>query len=308
MDTRYLEYILVLAETGNMTRASKKLYISQPTLSQFLSKQEQEIGAPLFQRTGGIYTLTPVGELYAEYARRVLSLTDILEKDIKRIATTSQIRIGTSASSALQMLSSILVDFRKYYPNVELLLSDGNLRSMGTAISKGDMDIAFLTANSMDQYKGQCIELKKEEVVLAAPAAHPFCQKTADGTAHVLTSQQLLSAFRNFPFILQHKGSCIRYLVDDFFDEEDFNPIVACSTNNARSICDMVSSNIGIGFIPASYASPCPQITYFTLEPKLFRIHVILYRKDLVLEPPHKYLIELASRYAEENWGFLPNP
>ena len=40
MDIRYLEYILVLAETGNMTRAAGKLYISQPTLSQFLSKQE----------------------------------------------------------------------------------------------------------------------------------------------------------------------------------------------------------------------------------------------------------------------------
>ena len=39
MDKRYLEYILALAETGNMTRAARKLYVSQPTLSQFLAKQ-----------------------------------------------------------------------------------------------------------------------------------------------------------------------------------------------------------------------------------------------------------------------------
>ena len=44
MDKRYLEYILALAETGNMTKAARKLYVSQPTLSQFLSKQESEIG------------------------------------------------------------------------------------------------------------------------------------------------------------------------------------------------------------------------------------------------------------------------
>ena len=61
MDTRYLEYILVLAETGNMTRAASKLFISQPTLSQFLAKQEQEIGTPLFLRTGGVYTPHPCG-------------------------------------------------------------------------------------------------------------------------------------------------------------------------------------------------------------------------------------------------------
>ena len=61
MDTRYLEYILTLAETGNMTRAASKLYISQPTLSQFLSKQEQELGTPLFLRIGGTYTSRPWG-------------------------------------------------------------------------------------------------------------------------------------------------------------------------------------------------------------------------------------------------------
>ena len=75
MDIRYLKYILALAETGNMTRAAKSLYVSQPTLSQFLTKQETELGSPLFQRSNGTYTLTSAGILYAEYARKVLSLT-----------------------------------------------------------------------------------------------------------------------------------------------------------------------------------------------------------------------------------------
>lgn len=303
MDKRYLEYILVLAETGNMTRAAQKLYISQPTLSQFLSKQETEIGAPLFQRSKGVYTLTPVGELYAEYARKVLSLTDILEKDIRRITNTGRIRIGTSSSRALQLLTSILVDFRRYYPRMELVLSDNNLHAIGNSISKGELDIAFAAAYSLDQFKGHCIELKQEEVVFAAPTAHPFCQNLESDAPRALTSSKLIKHFGTTPFILQLKGSCIRHLIDGFFEKQDFNPIIACNTSHAQSIRDMVSNNLGVGFIAVGYAVPSPKITYFSLEPKLYRIHTIIYRKDLILEPPHKYLLELAQKQVKENWN-----
>lgn len=305
MDKRYLEYILALAETGNMTKAARKLYVSQPTLSQFLSKQESEIGMPLFKRANGGYVLTPAGELYAEYARKVLALTDTLEKDIQRLSQTSRIKIGTSSSRALQMLTSILVDFCKYYPKVELTLSDGSLRIMSGAISKGEMDVAFVTAPSLDQWKGQSVALKKEEVVFAVPSVHPYCQQLNPEEPHTLNSSQMVTHFASSPFILQLKGSCIRYLLEAFLADQNFNPIIACNTNNAHSICDMVASNIGSGFIPLNYAIDSPRITYFCLEPKIYRIHSILYRKDMNIGPPHKYLFELAKNYVKEHWDNL---
>ncbi len=306
MEIRYLEYILALAETGNMTKAAKKLYVSQPTLSQFLTKQETELGTPLFQRSSGTYTLTPVGSLYAEYAKKIISLTENLEKDIKRVSNTSRIRIGTSSSSSMQMLSYILADFRKYYPKVELVLSDDNLRSTSNLISRGELDLALIAANSLEQYKGQNIELKKEEVIFAAPSIHPYCQKLSGSRSRTLDSQLLLEQFSKYPFILQHKGSCIRYLIEDFFDKQDFNPTIACSTSHAQSICDMVSNNIGVGFIPSWNGISSDQITFFSLEPKIYRIHSILYRKDLIMDPPHKFLIELAKKYVDTNWNHLP--
>ena len=285
-----------------MTKAARKLYISQPTLNQFLSKQESEIGAPLFKRANGTYVLTPVGELYADYARKVLSLTDILEKDICRISNTSRIKIGTSASRALQMLTFILVDFCKYYPQVELTLSNGSLQIMNEAISKGDMDVAFVTVPSLEPWKGQSIELKKEEVVFAVPVSHPYCRQLGPDTPHTLNSSQLIEHFGSSPFILQLKGSCIRYLIDDFFEGRNFNPVVACNTSNAHSICDMVASNIGSGFIPTGYAVSSPEIACFSLEPKMYRTHSILYRKDLIPGAPHRYLFDLAEKYAKEHW------
>lgn len=303
MDIRYLKYILALAETGNMTRAAKSLYVSQPTLSQFLTKQETELGSPLFQRSNGTYTLTSAGILYAEYARKVLSLTETLEKDMKRISNTSRVHIGTSSTSSMQMLSYILGDFRKYYPRVELVMSDNNLGSMRNLIARGEIDIAFVTADSLEPYKGQSIELKKEEVVFAAPSNHAYCQKLSTSSSRTLTSAQLLEIFQTTPFILQHKGSCIRYLLENFFEQEEFNPTIACSTSHVQSICDMISSNIGVGFIPGEYPIPKESITCFSLEPKIYRIHSIIYRKDLIMTPPNRCLIELAQKYAATNWN-----
>lgn len=53
MDTKYLEYIITIADEKNMTKAAEKLYVSQSSLSYYLSKLEHELGTPLFIRGGG---------------------------------------------------------------------------------------------------------------------------------------------------------------------------------------------------------------------------------------------------------------
>lgn len=300
MDIRYLEYILTLAETGNMTRAAKKLYVSQPSLSQFLAKQEAELGTPLFTRSNGIYSLTPVGELYAEYARKVISLTNLLEKDIRRISTTTRYNIGTSSAVANKMLISLLADFRTYYPNVELTLSGSYLQPISSSILNGELDLAFVAAPSLEPYKEQSIELLKEEVLFAAPSTHPYCRRLPSENSHVLSRKDFLENFSSTPLLLQQKGYCIRYLIDEFWGDSDFSPVVACNISHAQSICDMVASNIGVGFIPTIYAIDSPAITYFSLEPRMYRIHSIIYRKDLELTPPVRYLIQLAQNYVKD--------
>jgi len=305
MDTHHLEYILVLEETGNMTRAAHKLFISQPTLSQFLTKQEKMLGTPLFKRIGGVYTLTPAGKLYSEYARKVLALEETLHQDIKRISNSSRIRIWTSASRGLQMLTSILGDFRTYYPYIEMIVADNNLPATKKAIEQGEIDIGFITANTLDPFNKQSLEFKKEEVVFAVPRSHPFCRKSEKGTSGHLNSSQIISHFMDTPFIRQHSGSCIRYLIDSFFDNENFHPAIACSTSNAQTICEMVANGIGVGFLPRGYVIPSSRISYFHLDPPMYRIHSVIYRKDLVLEAPHRLLFELARNYAKENWQHL---
>ena len=86
MDTKYLKYVLTIARKKNMTKAAEELYVSQSSLSQYLSRLEQEIGVPLFIRAKGELLLTPAGELYVEAARKVIQIQKDLYHNIKAIS------------------------------------------------------------------------------------------------------------------------------------------------------------------------------------------------------------------------------
>ena len=72
MNTRQLQYILMIASTGSFSEAAKRLYVSQPSLSQYVHKLETELGVNLFERTNPL-RLTYAGEVYVEAAKGILA-------------------------------------------------------------------------------------------------------------------------------------------------------------------------------------------------------------------------------------------
>ena len=74
MDLKQLEYIVGIAEEKNITKAAKKLYITQSALNQTLLKLEKEIGEPLFERSKLNLYLTEIGKIYVEQAKKILEI------------------------------------------------------------------------------------------------------------------------------------------------------------------------------------------------------------------------------------------
>ena len=84
MTSKELLYVKTIAEIGNMSKAAKKLFIAQPSLSQSLQRLEDSLGAPLFNRTPGGLTLTYIGEKYYQAANQILKIYGDLENIIIR--------------------------------------------------------------------------------------------------------------------------------------------------------------------------------------------------------------------------------
>ena len=76
MDLRQLENIVAIAEERSISRAAERLFISQPALSQQVSKLEARLGVPLFSRDKQGLSLTQAGKVYVENAKKILSIRD----------------------------------------------------------------------------------------------------------------------------------------------------------------------------------------------------------------------------------------
>lgn len=73
-----LKYVVEVAKTGNITEAAKRLYLSQPSLTNAIRELEKEMQITIFCRTNRGVTVTNEGDLFLSYARQVLEQTDLL--------------------------------------------------------------------------------------------------------------------------------------------------------------------------------------------------------------------------------------
>ena len=217
MDTRYLTYILTIAEEKNMTKAAKKLYVSQSSLSQYLTKLEQEIGTPLFFRTRGELVLTPAGRLYAEAAKKVIRIKRQLYRDMAGLENRGHITIGVTSQFGLQVLTQVIPRFKADYPDYRIEITEQSLPSSTRMLLEESLDLGLLAANSVSPFSPENAQvLCREEVLLAIPASHPYTRKNPSG---IISRKDFGTIFRDENFLLSRRGSTLRVLTDQPADQ-----------------------------------------------------------------------------------------
>lgn len=85
MEIRQFMYVSMAAECGSFTKAAEKLFITQPALSSYISKLEEELGVRLFDRSVTPLGLTYAGEKYLAYAKDILRQADGLEREMRTL-------------------------------------------------------------------------------------------------------------------------------------------------------------------------------------------------------------------------------
>lgn len=132
MDRRELEYIIVIAQEKNLSKAAERLYVSQPALSRFLLKLETQAGLPLFERKRRQLVPTLAGELYLDTAQKMLQLDQDLERQLKKLreCTHGKLTIGITPGRGHTVLPRVLPDFQEKYPDYELTILEEDVQTL----------------------------------------------------------------------------------------------------------------------------------------------------------------------------------
>ena len=90
MNILHLKYAVEVAKTKSISKAAENLYMGQPNLSRAIKELEESLGITIFDRTPKGITLTPQGEEFLQYARRIISQVDEVEQMYKNRASGKQ--------------------------------------------------------------------------------------------------------------------------------------------------------------------------------------------------------------------------
>jgi len=295
MDVKFLKYILTIAEQKNMTKAASVLFVSQSSLSQYLTRLEQEIGTPLFVRTKNELIMTPAGELYVDAARKVLQIQQQLYQDIASLDQRGHITVGVTSNFGLRMLSEIIPQFKKTYPKVSIEISEVGLPALKKMIMEGTVDIGIAAAVNTTPFEHQSHILRKEEVFFAVPKSHPYV--SAHPEAASISIAEFIENFKHDNFLFPKQNSSLRDLTDQLFHTCGFMPVAFCETNNIATIRNIVSSNAGVSFIAESCAVDWDKIQYYSLSPAIYRLNLLYTRKNWIMNEPETVFFSYLTDY-----------
>lgn len=301
MDIKEMLYISEIAKAGYLSSAAAALGISQPTLSVFLSRLEDSLGTVLFDRDRKRLVPTPAGRIYLDAAEKILRIHDQTYLSIHRLRHAEQkiLHVGATPLRGASLFASIYPDFSKRYPEVRLELHEAYTRELLTLLKNDELDFAFGSCADLESPDYDYIPNWQEELVLAVPAFHPFAAR--GGRAGDALPSIRADEIRDAAFVLLPKGTTIRTLADNYFQENQIYPAIVYESNNNLVVRNMIRQGAGIGFLPMSMVTPKEtELRFFSLSPRAYIFLVQMHKKGHRLTEPERYISYLSRRLGKK--------
>lgn len=300
MDRREIEYLLVIAQEKTLSRAADRLFISQPALSRFLLKLEDELGMPLFERKKRQLIPTYAGELYLDTARKMLQLQQNLELELAQLKEVNRgkLSIGITPGRGHTIIPRILPGFQSHFPDYELNILEEDVQTLEQSLMDGSIEIAFFTMSEkarLSQSHFVCELISQEEIVLCAPrnGHYELLTKEEPGRRYPWIDLKYLE---NDCFLTLKKKMRLGQMSSEILERYEISPrIVELSTID--TILCLVAEQYGVAFsssfrIEDHEAADKISIFSFGEQPEVWDF-VAAHKKDYSIPQPARFLINL---------------
>ncbi len=262
MELRHLRYFLAVAEELNVTRAARRLNISQPPLTQQVRALEAELGVALLDRSGYRIRLTDAGRLFALEAGRILEEVRRAQQMARAAAsgTSGRVRVGfTESASFNPRVTAALRAFRIAYPGVEVSLEEHPSTELAAALREGRIDVGFVRP-PLREGRGLVFELlEREPLVVAVPRGHRLARRKRIALGELASETFILYPRAVRPGLADEVVSGC--------EAAGFTPRVGQYAPQLSSTINLVAASIGISIVPASMCALQPRlVVYLALE------------------------------------------
>lgn len=175
MELRDVEYVMAIARHENLTKAAEELYITQPSLSKFISNFEGRLGVRLFDRVGKKFVLNDAGECFIKEGRRMLVIRENLEHQLADFAAHKKARltVGMYQTRAIALMPRILPVFNSKYHWVDLSLVEQNSKTLEEMLCAGKVDVAIVNL-PIEHAELDYEILRQDEAVLCVSKDSPM--------------------------------------------------------------------------------------------------------------------------------------
>lgn len=248
MDIREMEYFVAIAQHKNLTHAAAQLYVSQPALTKYIQRLEEELGLTLFEKIGKQLELTYAGTRYLHYVNQFLSVNHNLENELMEIkkAHTGLLRVGMPPFRFSFVLPAVLPEFKKKYPHVELELVEESSARLDELLLEGKLDLVFYNV-SRKKPRLTYETIEKDELYAILPKDHPLKQQSIPGEPG-RPNKLYISQLKNEVFLLQNRKQRQGEYVYRELENMRFIPKIQ-ETSNIRASALLAASGYGVAFI-----------------------------------------------------------
>jgi DNA-binding transcriptional LysR family regulator len=246
-ELRHLRYFLAVAEELNFTRAAERLRIAQPPLSRQIRDLEEDIGAPLFDRSTHPLRLTEAGQFLREEARELLVAFDRALDGAGRIGTRNAgwIGIGFLESAMYAFLPKILCRFRQQHPEIEINLTEMSADQQLIALRDRRIHIGFLRpCIETNEFEQEVVQF--DTLAIALQSTHPLA-KAASVTFDLLGREPFVAYGGH---LRPNFCNYLRRLCQD----AGIKLQVAMEVDQPETALGAVAAGFGISLVPQSLA------------------------------------------------------
>ena len=241
MEMHQVRYFLMAANSLSFTRAAEACHVSQPALTTAIKKLEAQLGTPLFYREGKQIVLTEFGRRMQPCLGQILEQAKAAEGIAKdfRLLNQVPIRLGVMSSIGPMRIASLLAEFQRQSPGVEVAVRDGAPEALAAQLDADDIDVAVLNAldGLGDNYRAE--PLYTERYVVLLPPEHSLIAR--DVIALRDLSEQ--------PYV--DRLSCeLREIVMGMCSDMGVKLYARFRSERDEWVQAMVMANIGFAFMP----------------------------------------------------------